>query len=151
MAGALALAAVLTLSGCGGSGTPDAGESPSSSAGPSGPTATTPSAAPTTYTSQSAEPSTSPSTDDGRLPDPKTMSAADVADTWRNREQQWVLRLKPGGRFVEDYNGVKHLRTGTWEVDNGRFSLKGGDGNTLQGRFRDSQTLVLNGSVLKRG
>jgi len=83
-------------------------------------------------------------------PQDKAYTVASVAGTWHNDDLQWVLHLKPSGAFVEDFNGVKKLRTGTFSVDGRTFGLKGGDGETMTGTLRNARTLVLGDLVLKK-
>ena len=68
---------------------------------------------------------------------------------WRNRDLQWVLRIKKNGRFVDDFAGVKNIRSGTWRLKGKRVVLKGGDGITTRGRLR-AKTLTIKGTVLVR-
>lgn len=115
--GALGLA-VATLSGCGSS---DPAETPS----PATPTSETSTTAPT--------PSPSAST-------PGDEAAALVGD-WEIPAEDYVLHLKDDGSFVQDYQGLKDFRTGTYTVEGKTISLVGGDGDTDEGTIT-GDTLV---------
>lgn len=158
---AIALALLLALAGCGGgdtsSGSADqTSASPEPAATSSAPTATeaTPTASgsaptPTEPTTPAPEPTaTAPST-----PSAGELSAAKAGrgpvGVWRNRELQWRLRIKKSGRFVDDFAGVKNIRSGTWRLKGKRVVLKGDDGITTRGRLR-AKTLTIKGTVLVR-
>jgi hypothetical protein len=103
-----------------------------------------------TETSQSASTEPPKKTTGTEPPQDKAYTVASVAGTWHNDDLQWVLHLKPSGAFVEDFNGVKKLRTGTFSVDGRAFGLEGGDGETMTGMLRNARTLVLGDLVLKK-
>lgn len=103
--GALGLA-VATLSGCGSS---DPAETPP----------------PATPTSETPTPSPSAST----LGD----EAAALVGDWEIPSEDYVLHLKDDGTFVQDFQGLKDFRTGTFTVEGETISLVGGDGDTDEG------------------
>ena len=166
---ALVLAAALTLTACGGADD-DTADSPGATATSQPPTTTDTADAPSASeapASTDASPATptETATDSTPIPPPtatseapSTPSAGELASAkagrgpvgvWRNRELQWVLRIKKNGRFVDDFAGVKNIRSGKWRLKGKKVILKGGDGVTTRGRLR-SKTLTIKGTVLVR-
>ncbi len=154
----MVLALVLTVAGCG-EGDTSAG-TPEGTVTSSAPTATTaPTTTPTTEPTPEPAPETpttpapSPPSDTSSTPSTGELAAAKAGrgpvGVWRNRELQWVLRIKKNGRFVDDFAGVKNIRSGKWRLKGKKVILKGGDGVTTRGRLK-SKTLTIRGTVLVR-
>ncbi|MBW9206579.1 hypothetical protein KV097_11565 [Mumia sp. zg.B17] len=151
---AIALALLLALAGCG-DGDTTSGSADQTSASPEPPatetTATASSSTPTPTTATTPAPS--PTASAPSTPSADELSAAKAGrgpvGVWRNRDLQWVLRIKKSGRFVDDFAGVKNIRSGTWRLKGKRVVLKGGDGITTRGRLR-AKTLTIKGTVLVR-
>jgi hypothetical protein len=105
LATGMAVAALVTLSGCdrgGDDATPTASPSTSDSATPS-----------------ATEPS----------------DKADLVGKWEDTEAQWVVHFNADGTFVEDFQGIVDFRVGTYEVNGETVSLIGDDGNTTTGQI----------------
>ncbi|MGH1562292.1 hypothetical protein [Mumia sp. DW29H23] len=108
-------------------------------------------------TASDAPPSTTPpttaptpgATEPTASPQALAAAARGPVGVWRNRELKWVLRIRKGGRFVEDFDGVKNIRSGTWRRKGTVVVLKGGDGVTTRGKLTRN-TLTIRGTVLKR-
>ncbi|WP_370618623.1 hypothetical protein [Mumia sp. Pv 4-285] len=146
----------LVLASC---GTPDdeadadatatsAAPSPSATATATTEPVATPEPSATTAPSPSATPSpTAASTSGASTPSAR---AKNPVGRWRNRELQWVLRIKASGRFVDDFAGVKNVRSGKWRLRGTRtIVLVGGDGVTTRGKLA-GDTITIRGTVLKR-
>ncbi|WP_262852404.1 hypothetical protein [Mumia quercus] len=158
---AIALALLLALAGCGDGdpATSSAERTPSASPQPTttspAPTATTESATePVPETSDApTTPAPPPPSETASAPSAAELSAAKAGrgpvGVWRNREMQWVLRIKKSGRFVDDFAGVKNIRSGSWRLKGKRVVLKGDDGIITRGRLR-AKTLTIKGTVLVR-
>lgn len=165
---ALVLAAALTLTACGGADD-DTADSPGATATSQPPTTTdtadAPSATEAPAPTDASPTPTETATESTPIPPPTATSEAPSAPSagelaaakagrgpvgvWRNRELQWVLRIKKNGRFVDDFAGVKNIRSGKWRLKGKKVILKGGDGVTTRGRLR-SKTLTIKGTVLVR-
>lgn len=81
-------------------------------------------------TGSSSEPTPEPS------PEPTasaTMGETEIAGTWRSDAEDWTVHFAPDGTFVEDFQGNKGMRSGTWSVEGDVVALEGGDGNTDKG------------------
>ncbi len=127
---------------------PSASDSPTPSA-----TATTAPAGTTTQTPEPPDTTSAPTPSATATPSEAAKPAASAKRSpvgrWRNRELAWVLRIKASGRFVEDFDGVKNIRSGTWRLKGKVVVLKGGDGITTRGRLA-GDTITIRGTVLKR-
>lgn len=100
-------------------------------------------------TGSSSDPSPEPS------PEPSasasaTMGETDIAGTWRSDAEDWTVHFAPDGSFVEDFQGNKGMRSGTWSVKGDVVALEGGDGNTDKGTIVND-TLEFRLGTLIRG
>ncbi len=105
LATGLVVAALVTLSGCNGS-------------------------------SDDATPGVSPSASTSATPTaPATPDKASLVGTWEDTDAEWVVHFNADGTFVEDFQGLKDFRVGTYEVSDDTVSLIGDDGNTTTGEI----------------
>lgn len=88
--------------------------------------------APTTPAATTA-PTTAPTTS-GATP-PSIPTAQDLVGDWESTKAEWVMHFKSDGTFVEDFQGNKDFRVGTYKVSGTEISLIGGDGNTDKGEI----------------
>jgi hypothetical protein len=75
--------------------------------------------------------------------------AASLVGDWHDDDAKWVVHFHDDGTYVEDFEGVKDFRTGTFEVAGTTVSLVGGDGNTDTGTI-EGDTLVFKLGTLTR-
>lgn len=81
-----------------------------------------------------AEPSASPSSSETASPSASaTPDEAELVGTWSDEKADWTVHFNDDGTFVEDYQGIKDFRVGTYEVDGETVKLIGDDGNTTTG------------------
>ncbi|WP_332642900.1 hypothetical protein [Aeromicrobium sp.] len=81
-----------------------------------------------------AEPGASPSTSESASPSTSaTPDKADLVGTWSDEAAEWTVHFNDDGTFVEDYQGIKDFRVGTYSVDGETVALKGDDGITTAG------------------
>jgi hypothetical protein len=130
-----AVLVLITLSGCGRYEGSSAGEETSSPAAPS----------PT----ESLGAPSSPSVTEGPISSVVPETAADLVGDWEDRDAKWVVHFRSDGTFVEDYEGVKDFRVGTYTLEDGTVRLKGDDGNTDKGQVEGS-SLVFKLGTLER-
>ncbi len=114
------------------------GASEEQPASPSSPSATEP-----------AGSTASPSGGDGTVTSVIPEAAADLVGDWENPDATWVVHFRADGTFVEDYEGVKDFRVGTYTLEDGTVALEGDDGNTDKGEVKGS-TLVFKLGTLER-
>lgn len=140
---AVVLGLILAVAGCGNdadrsSDQPTKSATTTASPTPSA-TETAPSTTPTPGTSPTAK---------------KTEKApgkyASLAGDWEHKDPEfWTLHFKADGTFVEDFDGVEEIRTGTFTVNGSKFLLKGGDGDNSKGTLKGN-TLTFGGEVLTK-
>ena len=119
LATGMAVAALMTLSGCDRSGN-DA----------------TPAVSPST--SESATPSSSEPTD-----------TADLIGDWTDAKAQWTVHFNEDGTFVEDFQGIVDFRVGTYELSGDTVSLIGDDGNTTTGTVTGVTLVFTLGTLIR--
>jgi hypothetical protein len=95
-------------------------------------------------TSSSTTPTATPTPTSG-LP----ATAADLVGDWEDPGEKWTVHFRDDGTYVEDYQGVKDFRVGTYSITDGAVKLEGDDGNTDQGTV-EGETLVFKLGTLQR-
>ena len=83
-------------------------------------------------------------------PTATTADAKSLVGDWADTAADWAVHFNEDGTFVEDFQGIKDFRVGTYEVDGEKVSLIGDDGNTSTGTIV-GVTLVFKLGTLVRG
>lgn len=107
--------------------------------GESDPPADKPAAGETSTTGSPSTPTAEPTSD----------AASELVGDWQDADAKWVVHFHDDGTYVEDFEGVKDFRVGTYTVDGSTVSLIGDDGNTDEGQI-ESETLVFKLGTLTR-
>jgi len=81
--------------------------------------------------------------------DPTEDPASGLTGDWHDVDAQWVVHFHDDGTYVEDFEGVKDFRVGTYDIDGATVSLIGDDGNTDKGTI-EGDTLVFKLGTLTR-
>ena len=81
--------------------------------------------------------------------DPTEEPASGLTGDWHDVDAKWVVHFHDDGTYVEDFEGVKDFRVGTYDIDGATVSLIGDDGNTDQGTI-EGDTLVFKLGTLTR-
>lgn len=81
--------------------------------------------------------------------EPTPDAAAELVGDWHDVAAKWVVHFHEDGTYVEDFQGVKDFRVGTYAVDGSTVSLIGDDGNTDKGTI-EGETLVFKLGTLTR-
>lgn len=76
-------------------------------------------------------------------------SAEDLVGEWSDPAAEWTVRFEEDGTFTEDFQGNVDFRTGDYELADGIVTLRGGDGNNLNGEV-DGTSLVFRLGTLTR-
>ncbi len=105
------------------------------------------SADPAPTTTAAAAPTTAPTSPATIAP--TISSAKDLVGDWESPKSEWVVHFKSDGTFVEDFQGLKDFRVGTYAVSGTEVSLVGGDGNADKGRI-DGESLIFPLGTLTR-
>lgn len=144
---AVALGLVLTLAGCGNDDPTSSDEPTKSASTTASPTPSATETTPTPTPAPTSPPTTPPTTK--KTPKPAGKYAA-LAGDWQHKDPEfWTLHFKADGTFVEDFDGVKEIRTGTFTVNGSSFLLKGGDGDNSKGTLKGN-TLTFGEEVLTK-
>ena len=81
--------------------------------------------------------------------DPTEEPASGLTGDWHDVDAKWVVHFHDDGTYVEDFEGVKDFRVGTYDIDGSTVSLIGDDGNTDKGTI-EGDTLVFKLGTLTR-
>ncbi|KRC64365.1 hypothetical protein ASE12_06040 [Aeromicrobium sp. Root236] len=81
--------------------------------------------------------------------DPTEEPASGLTGDWHDVDAKWVVHFHDDGTYVEDFEGVKDFRVGTYDIDGATVSLIGDDGNTDKGTI-EGDTLVFKLGTLTR-
>ena|SRR5689334_14484330 len=81
--------------------------------------------------------------------DPTEEPASGLTGDWHDVDAKWVVHFHDDGTYVEDFEGVKDFRVGTYNIDGATVSLIGDDGNTDKGTI-EGDTLVFKLGTLTR-
>lgn len=96
-------------------------------------------------TSTPAEPTTAAPSATVGSQDP----AGSIAGTWRSEAADWTVHFADDGTFVEDFEGNKEFRRGTYSVEGAVVQLEGDDGNGSSGDL-SGDTIVFKLGTLER-
>ncbi len=75
--------------------------------------------------------------------------AAAIVGSWRSEEADWTVHFADDGTFVEDFEGNKDFRSGTFTVEGSVVNLVGDDGNTNSGEL-SGETIAFKLGTLER-
>lgn len=81
---------------------------------------------------------------------PTLSSAKDLVGDWESTKTEWVMHFKSDGTFVEDFQGNKDFRVGTYKVSGTEVSLIGGDGNTDKGQIKGESLKFRLGTLTRK-
>ena len=81
--------------------------------------------------------------------EPTDEPSSALSGDWHDVDAKWVVHFHDDGTYVEDFEGVKDFRVGTYSVDGTTVSLIGDDGNTDKGTI-EGETLVFKLGTLTR-